>query len=283
MDDALIKKITTYFFYVLTVVLLFFSIFSIIYSIKGWKKGASDSPLRLIILQLAIAILFQDCLIVSREFLKEDYQCKIFLALETPLMFCFPALLSSYIWILEQLLSLKNYFQLHPFMSYFILFLINWIIPYAISIINIYVLDEKDFLDNEYCRTKPNWCIAFIYLSNIVITISGCIKGFLIKRKYNDENSLNKNKEINKFIFVFIVYTINFIIQFIIKFGKVFEEASTGFYIYKLAKDAINNILPIIFFGLVCVNWVKKKQKSISDKGDINPFDSFIEEVQTQA
>jgi hypothetical protein len=63
----------------------------------------------------------------------------------------------------------------------------------------------------------------------------------------------------------------------------VFDETSTGFYIYKLLKDAINNIIPIIFFVVVCVNWVEKKQKLINDDVDINPLDSFIEEVQKQA
>ena len=130
--------------FILSFSLFIFGIYLFIYILKGWKKGALDSSLRLIVIQLAFATILRNLPLTILIFRSaRNYSCfdgsndhntkmlcKI-LFLGEPLVFTIPSLFSTYIWTLEKVLSSKNYLKLYPITSYLILILINWIIPYA--------------------------------------------------------------------------------------------------------------------------------------------------------
>lgn len=275
---SIVYLILTIFDTILLFLPIFFGIYIFIFIIKECKKGAEDLPLRIIVIQLAIATMIPNCftiilsiLSIKNDRLFDDDTLLIFIkSLLESLFFSVPSLLSSYIWSLKNVLSPNNYFKLYPFATNFFLILINWVIPYVV-IICIYFIYQFN-----KCKILLNIFGIIISLGIIGVSIFGFIECILIKNKYGYVPYYDNNKQIT----LYMVVLGGFIISLIINLITMILSVKTTIYVIVL--NIIYIFLPIIFFLSFCYTWTKKKTTSIiEDEQFRNPFDSIILENKT--
>lgn len=253
---------------------IIFGIYLFVYIIKGYEKGAVDLPLRTIAIQLAISTIVQYCLgilfgvRISKNLFQSANDDIFLIYLISPLAFQVPSLLTSYIWSLKNVLSSNNYFQLYPFVTNFLLILINWGIPYACSTcIYIYFLKNNTLLSIPY---------LIIDLGIIGVSIFGFRECILIKNKYGHVPYYDNNRQIKPYMTALGGFIISFIIYFIIIHINFFQTTINT--IIMVVLNFTYFILQIIFSLSFCYTFKKKTTTVIEEEQLRNPLDSIIQE-----
>ena len=260
------------FFSSVLIISCFYVIFVII---KGWKKEEIDIPLRVTAIQLAIiTIICHISIFLYSTDLQSKY-CTVYIIFRNLTSTIIPLLVTSYFFILRTIMFGKNYFKTNPCLSYFIMLLINWVLPVLFWLI--YFVFNNFPKESEKCIMNEFLIRLFAEILIFGITILGFYQVILIIKNYHGiRMTFETDQQIlwyTSVIIGFMLFSFMKIIFYIMEIDDkhISEQYQSAIFVYNF----FYGLFPCLFFYAFCFQEKTNKREIEFESESDNPFDSI--------